>query len=78
MLSTGVDLRRLNRRPTKQSQFATDWGTPGKVNVDGATEQVGQNTEFIKRCRTYDINLFVSSPVQHRERPVEENLSRNS
>jgi hypothetical protein len=45
-------------------QFAIDWGIPRKLVVDGALEQVRQNTEFIKRCCTYDINLHVSSPGQ--------------
>ena len=48
-----------------------DWGIPRKLIVDGAIEQVGQNTEFIKRCRTYDINLHVSSPRRPKENPAE-------
>jgi hypothetical protein len=40
-------------------QFSMDWGIPRKLIVDGAIEQVGHNTECIKRCRTYDINLHV-------------------
>jgi hypothetical protein len=43
-------------------QFAIIWGIPRKLIVVGALEQVGQNTEYIKRCCTYDINLHVSSP----------------
>jgi hypothetical protein len=38
-------------------QFAIDWGISRKLVEDGTLEQIGQNTEFIKRCRTYDINL---------------------
>jgi hypothetical protein len=35
-----------------------DWGLPTKLIVDRAIEQVGQNTEFKKRCRTYDITYM--------------------
>jgi hypothetical protein len=48
-----------------------DWGITRKMIVYGAIEQVGQNTEFIKTCRTYDINLHVSSPRQPKENPAE-------
>lgn len=52
-------------------QFSTDFGIPRKLIVDGALEQVGRNTEFIKRCRTYDIDLHVSTPRRPRENPAE-------
>jgi hypothetical protein len=75
-LPTRVDLNRLIPKPiTKSSdslrQFAIDWGIPRKLIVDGALEQVGQNTEFIKRCCTYGINLHVSSPGRPTENPAE-------
>ena len=52
-------------------QFSTDFGIPRKLIVDGALEQVGRNTEFIKRCRKYDIDLHVSSPRRPKENPAE-------
>lgn len=52
-------------------QFSTDFGIPRKLIVDGALEQVGRNTEFIKRCRQYDIDLHVSSPRRPKENPAE-------
>ena len=52
-------------------QFTQDFGVPRKLIVDGALEQIGRNTEFIKRCRQYDISLHVSSPRRPRENPAE-------
>lgn len=52
-------------------QFSIDFGIPRKLIVDGALEQVGRNTDFIKRCRTYDIDLHVSSPRRPKENPAE-------
>lgn len=52
-------------------QFTTDFGIPRKLTVDGALEQIGIHTEFIRRVRTYDINLHISSPHRPQENPAE-------
>jgi hypothetical protein len=52
-------------------QFATDWRIQQMLIVDGATEQVGQNTEFINRYCTKDTDLHISSPGQPTEKPAE-------
>jgi hypothetical protein len=51
--------------------FTMDWGIPMKLTVDGAPENVGSKTEFMKQIRQYDIHLHISSPRQPNENPAE-------
>jgi hypothetical protein len=48
--------------------FSMDWRMSQKLAVDGASEEVGQNKELIKRYCTYDTVLHVSSSRQLREK----------
>jgi hypothetical protein len=52
-------------------QFTMDWGIPRKLIIDGALEQVGAHTAFMKRVRLYDIDLHVSGPRLPKENPAE-------
>jgi predicted SpoU family rRNA methylase len=51
--------------------FTMDWGIPKNLTVDGAPENVGSKTEFMKQIRQYDIILHVSLPSRLNENPAE-------
>ncbi|KAI2504020.1 Reverse transcriptase (RNA-dependent DNA polymerase) [Fragilaria crotonensis] len=43
-------------------QFVRDYGVPEKLTSDGAAEQTGPNTEFMKTIRKYGIDHHLSEP----------------
>jgi hypothetical protein len=60
-------------------QFVRDFGVPEKLTSDGASEQTGPKTEFMKTVRKYDIDHHVSKrhrPIQNRAESVIRELKR--
>ena len=45
-------------------QFIRDIGVPEQLTSDGATEQTGPGTEFIKNVRKFEINHHVTEPYR--------------
>lgn len=55
-------------------EFTRDFGIPKKLTVDGAQENIGTNSEFMKRVRQYDIDIHISAPRTPRENPAEQTI----
>ena len=52
-------------------QFVRDYGVPEKLTSDGASEQTGPRTEFMKTVRKYDIDHHVSEPQRPNQNRAE-------
>jgi hypothetical protein len=60
-------------------QFIRDFGVPERLTSDGASEQVGPNTDFMKNIRKYEIEHHVSEPgrpLQNRAESVIREVKR--
>jgi hypothetical protein len=53
------------------SAFATDYGIPSHLTMDGAQVQVGRHTEFQSFIRRHEITFHVSHPRRPNENPAE-------
>ena len=51
--------------------FANDFGVPEYLTCDGAPNQIGKHTTYMKRIRRYGIKYHVSSPRRPNENPAE-------
>ena len=51
--------------------FCREFGVPEKLIVDGATEQTGKNTEFMRQVRVNGIELQIAETGLHRQSPAE-------
>jgi len=52
-------------------QFIRDFGVPERLTSDGASEQVGPNTDFMKNIRKYEIEHHVSEPGRPQQNRAE-------
>jgi Reverse transcriptase (RNA-dependent DNA polymerase) len=52
-------------------EFINDFGIPEDLTFDGAKEQMGRNSDFMKIVRKYGISYHVSEPYQPRQNPTE-------
>ena len=52
-------------------QFIRDYGVPEQLTSDGAAEQTGAKTEFIKNVRKYGIDHHVSEPHRPQQNRAE-------
>ena len=52
-------------------QFISDFGIPDKLVCDGASEQVGKQTEFQSTVQKHAIDLHVPEPHRHNQSKVE-------
>ena len=51
--------------------FCHDFGIPAHLTFDGATAQVGKNTDFARAINKYEIKTHVSGPRRPNENPAE-------
>jgi hypothetical protein len=52
-------------------QFIRDFGVPEKLTSDGASEQVGANTDFKKNVRKHGIEHHLSEPGRPQQNRAE-------
>jgi Reverse transcriptase (RNA-dependent DNA polymerase) len=52
-------------------EFVSDVGIPNEILLDGAAEQTGTNSEFMKKCRQYNITVFRTEPHTPRQNKAE-------
>jgi hypothetical protein len=52
-------------------QFIREFGVPERLTSDGASEQVGPNTDFMKNIRKYEIEHHVSEPGRPQQNRAE-------
>ncbi|KAI2503235.1 Reverse transcriptase (RNA-dependent DNA polymerase) [Fragilaria crotonensis] len=52
-------------------QFVRDYGVPERLTSDGAAEQTGPKTEFMKIVRKYDIDHHLSEPYRPNQNRAE-------
>ena len=53
------------------SDFCNDFGIPSHLTFDGAMNQRGRSTLFMKNIRTYNIEYHISAPRRPNENPAE-------
>ena len=51
--------------------FCKEFGVPERLTMDGAPDQVGQNSAFMKELRKQGINFQVIEPERHNHNHVE-------
>ena len=51
--------------------FCQEFGVPERLTIDGAPDQVGQNSEFMKEVRKQGIDFQVIKPDSHNQNPAE-------
>jgi Reverse transcriptase (RNA-dependent DNA polymerase) len=52
-------------------EFISEYGVPELLTFDGAREQMGKNTEFMKTVKRHDIDYHVSEPYQPNQNAAE-------
>jgi hypothetical protein len=55
-------------------QFIRDFGVPERLTSDGASEQVGPNSDFMKNIRKYEIKHHISEPGRPQQNRAESDI----